>query len=85
MPGLDGFQVLDYVRGSPDLARLKILVLSALPESRLQEAVAAGASDALAKPFDPRDLVRRLSALLPDRLTVRPVPPAEDGLLSAEA
>jgi excisionase family DNA binding protein len=68
MPGLSGFQVVAYVRGEPDLTRLKILVVSSLPEERLREAVAAGADDALAKPFDPRELVSRLKALVPERL-----------------
>ena len=68
MPGLDGFQVLDYVRQDPELARLKVLILSALPEERLRQAVAAGADDALAKPFDAAELVRRTQALLPNRL-----------------
>lgn len=64
MPGLDGFRVIEYVRGEPDLARLKILVISALPEARLRAAVAAGADDALGKPFEGPELVRRLDALL---------------------
>ena len=68
MPGLDGFQVLDYVRQDPELARLKVLILSALPEERLRQAVAAGADDALAKPFDATELVHRTQALLPNRL-----------------
>lgn len=67
MPGLDGFQVLDYVRQDPELARLKVLVLSALPEERLRQAVAAGADDALAKPFEAAELVRRIETLLPGR------------------
>ena len=68
MPGLDGFQVLDYVRRDTELARLKILVLSSLPAGQLQQAVAAGADDALAKPFDAAELVHRIQALLPNRL-----------------
>ena len=67
MPGLDGFQVLDYVRQDPELARLKVLILSALPEERLRQAVTAGADDALAKPFEAAELVRRIETLLPGR------------------
>jgi excisionase family DNA binding protein len=67
MPGIDGFQVLDYVRQDPELARLKILVLSSLPEERLRQAVAAGADDALAKPFEAAELVRRIETLRPSR------------------
>ncbi|MBK1720196.1 response regulator [Thiocystis violacea] len=72
LPGLDGFQVLNYVRGEPDLARLKILVISALPQDRLREAVAAGADDALAKPFEACELASRLKALLPEPLMSGP-------------
>lgn len=68
MPGLDGFQVVEYVRGQPELARLKILVVSSVPENRLRDAVTAGADDALAKPFEPQELVAKLNALLPRRL-----------------
>lgn len=72
MPGLDGFQVLEYVRKQPDLSRLKLLVLSSLPEGTLREAVSAGADDALAKPFEASELVRRLDALMPERLLSSP-------------
>lgn len=72
MPGLDGFQVLDYVRKEPDLSRLKILVISSLAEVRLREAVAGGADDALAKPFEAAELVRRLDRLLPERVVAGP-------------
>jgi len=67
MPGLDGFQVLDYVRQDSELARLKILALSSLPDERLRQAVAAGADDALSKPFEATELIRRIEALLPNR------------------
>jgi excisionase family DNA binding protein len=67
MPGLDGFQVLKHVRAEPELARLKVLVISSLSNERLQAAVTAGADDALAKPFEADELVRRLEVLLPAR------------------
>ena len=67
MPGLDGFQVLDYVRQDPELARLKILALSSLPEERLRQAIASGADDALSKPFEAAELIHRIEALLPNR------------------
>lgn len=80
MPGLDGFQVLEHVRGDPELARIKVLVVSSLPETRLQAAVAAGADGALAKPFDGADLVARVNALLPDRVASPQQRPAEQSL-----
>lgn len=65
MPGIDGFQVLDYVRQDADLRRLKILVVSAMPEDALQQALAGGADDAWPKPFKPDDFINRVQALLP--------------------
>lgn len=67
MPGMDGFEVLAHVRQDPDLARLKVLVLTALPETELQRAISAGADDALAKPFAATELLARLDTLLPGR------------------
>lgn len=68
MPGIDGFQVLDYVRQDADLRRLKILVVSAMPEDALQQALAGGADDALPKPFKPDEFINRVRALLPTEL-----------------
>lgn len=68
MPGLDGFRVLELVRGNPRLARVKILVVSALGPSELERARKAGADDCLEKPFENRLLLekaQRLTGLRP--------------------
>ena len=60
MPGMDGLKVIEYVRDRPHLARLKILVVSALPENKLQQALSAGADDVLSKPFKPETLLEKV-------------------------
>jgi two-component system response regulator VicR len=66
MPGIDGFDVLAYVRSQEEFKDLKILVISALPESKLSEAILVGASDVLSKPFENDELLAKVSALLKD-------------------
>ena len=63
LPGIDGFQVLDKIRakgnGTP------VIILSAL--DRVEDKLAGlerGADDYLSKPFDFRELVARVKALL---------------------
>uniref|UniRef100_A0A486XL19 Response regulator n=1 Tax=Rheinheimera sp. BAL341 TaxID=1708203 RepID=A0A486XL19_9GAMM len=64
MPGLDGFEVIQFIRQRPDLAGLKILVLSGLAPTDLAHSISIGANDAIAKPFDNADLLSRVNSLL---------------------
>lgn len=64
LPGLDGFEVIQFIRLRPDLATLKILVLSGLSSTDLVESIRLGADDAIAKPFDNKDLLNRVNMLL---------------------
>jgi PleD family two-component response regulator len=61
----NGFEVCRDVKSDPRLAHLPVLILTAQSgvEDRLQ-GFDAGADDYLAKPFDPRELVARVGALL---------------------
>jgi excisionase family DNA binding protein len=63
MPGIDGMGVIGFLRGSESLKDVKILVVSAMPRQRLDEALGAGADDVLAKPFENSDLLDRLYRL----------------------
>ncbi|MDX5332787.1 MAG: response regulator [Gammaproteobacteria bacterium] len=65
MPGLSGFQVLDFIRTESRQDDLRILVVSALDENELQRAVSRGADDYLMKPFENAELVSRIQGLLP--------------------
>ncbi len=66
MPGMNGFDILDFVSQADYLAGLKILVISAMPKEELEQAKAHGADDILIKPFENSVLlekVRKLSGM----------------------
>ncbi|MET0383602.1 MAG: ATP-binding protein [Burkholderiaceae bacterium] len=65
MPGLDGFQLLEAVRGDAGLRDTPVILLSARAgqEARI-EGMSAGADDYLTKPFTARELVARVMANL---------------------
>lgn len=66
MPGEDGFSLTEFIRGST--IRLKdtpILLLTAMGETEDRiNGLSRGADDYLSKPFDPRELLLRLQAIL---------------------
>ncbi|HLA31002.1 MAG TPA: response regulator [Pseudomonas sp.] len=64
MPGLDGLGVLRFLRDNPPASALKILIVSADSESRLQEARDLGAHAVLRKPFDNEMLLATVARLL---------------------
>ena len=63
MRGVSGLDVVKLVRGSPRLAGVRVLVVSAMPREQLQEALDAGADDILEKPFEPEVLVKKVGKL----------------------
>ncbi|MCT7943984.1 response regulator [Shewanella septentrionalis] len=64
LPGIDGYEVIQFIRQRPDLAKLKILVLSGLSPTELAESIRLGADDAISKPFDNQDILDRVNMLL---------------------
>jgi CheY-like chemotaxis protein len=64
MPGLNGFEVLSFIRQMPELANLKVIVISGLPSEALQKAKDAGADAVLAKPFENTTLKNIIADLL---------------------
>jgi len=64
MPGLDGFEVLKFIRQQQDLQYLKVLVISGLDTVALQKALDHGANAVLEKPFDNAALVKTVSSVL---------------------
>jgi len=62
MPGLSGFDLTEKIRAA---SNVQILLLTArgLPEDRI-EGLERGADDYLSKPFEPRELLLRIGALL---------------------
>ena len=65
MPGLDGFGVLQRMRGDPEIGRTPTMVLTARnqPED-VARAVALGARDYLSKPFRDEQLLARVARLI---------------------
>ncbi|MGZ4311459.1 MAG: SpoIIE family protein phosphatase [Solirubrobacteraceae bacterium] len=71
MSGLDGYQLLEAVRSSPETQDLPVILLSARAgEEAAIEGLEAGADDYLPKPFSGRELLARVRAHL-DLSTLR--------------
>lgn len=64
MPGLNGIDVFDLLRGSAALVDVPVLFLTAQPDRAEQAFARFGISDVMAKPFDSEVLVRRVDDLL---------------------
>ena len=63
MPGLNGFDLLKHLRAEKQFNDLKILVISALPEEQLNNAMALGANAVLSKPFKNEELLNLVNKL----------------------
>jgi putative two-component system response regulator len=65
MPGMDGFEVAQAIRGDPENSHVPIVVVTSL-ESKADRlrAAAAGANDFIAKPVDLTELKVRTTSLL---------------------
>lgn len=65
LPGVDGLEVCRRIRALPDLGQLPILMLTAKGDD-VDKIVGLelGADDYLAKPFNPRELLARVRAIL---------------------
>jgi adenylate cyclase len=65
MPGMSGFDVMTNLKANVETAQIPVLMLTALAdvENRVH-GLGLGADDYLAKPFNPRELVARVSARL---------------------
>jgi putative two-component system response regulator len=71
MPGMSGFEVCRQLRTYPALQNIPIIMFTALADARVEpKALAAGATQALQKPFDPKELIEVL------RTVLKPPPPA---------
>lgn len=65
MPRLDGLALTRRLRGHGPTAALPIVVLTAAVQAAdAEEAIAAGATAYVKKPFSPKELVARVEALL---------------------
>ncbi|MEM8985488.1 MAG: response regulator [Pseudomonadota bacterium] len=74
MPGETGLELTQSLRDARSDVPILLLTARGLPEDRI-EGLERGADDYLAKPFEPRELLLRINALL--RRTTPPPPPTE--------
>jgi two-component system sensor histidine kinase/response regulator len=65
LPGMDGYEVMQYLRTSPATQFLKILVLTTYcPDKADAHYLEAGADDCLEKPIEPEQLLYKVAALI---------------------
>lgn len=78
MPRLDGFGVLRHLKKSPAVAGIPVMMLTArnAPDD-IRQALAQGAKDYLAKPFNDAMLLARIARLLRPRLAAPAANPNE--------
>jgi DNA-binding response OmpR family regulator len=68
MPRMNGLEVASALKADPDTARIPVILLSAKAQgSDLQAGSDTGADDYVTKPFDPLELLERVSSLLAAR------------------
>lgn len=65
MPGTDGLEVCRQLKGDPATARIPVIMLTAKGEDTDRiVGLELGADDYMAKPFNPRELLARIKAVL---------------------
>ena len=65
MPKMSGLDVCLALRADPATAGIPVILLTAkAQESQVERGFAAGADDYIVKPFSPREMLRRVDALL---------------------
>ncbi len=65
MPKVNGLELLEALRSSPDTAALPIILLSAKAQvADVQRGLELGADDYITKPFDPLELIDRVYKVL---------------------
>lgn len=65
MPVMSGLQMLQALRGQPDMVDVPVLLLTARQEVDAKvQGLSVGANDYLAKPFSPREMLARIEAQL---------------------
>lgn len=64
MPGMDGFEVLDRLRGIPTYSRLPIIMVTSLGrEEDIARGLELGANEYMVKPVSPDEVLERIGRL----------------------
>lgn len=86
MPEHDGYEVAAFVKRTPHLAHIPVLLLTGAFEPVDQaRARSVGADGVLVKPFEPQLVIARVRELLAGAGTTRPSPAANAGAAAAPA
>jgi DNA-binding response OmpR family regulator len=65
MPGRSGLEILRSIRSHPELAGIRVILLTAIDrEADIEAGLMAGADFYLTKPFSPLDLITRVEEAL---------------------
>lgn len=65
MPKLSGIEVCRVLRENPDTADIPVILLTANAQERdFERGMAAGADDYIVKPFSPKEMLKRVQAVL---------------------
>jgi len=65
MPRVNGYDVLDALRGAEEMAGVPVIVLTAVTLSRERDrCLSEGADTVITKPFDPAEVIDALDGLL---------------------
>jgi len=65
MPGMGGLDATRALRADAELSRVPVILLTArAQESDIEQGFGAGADDYVVKPFSPRELASRVTAVL---------------------
>ena len=75
MPERDGYEVAAFIKGSPELAHIPVLLLTGAFEPIDEgKAQAAGCDGVLVKPFEPQMVISRVKDLIAGRRPVQKMP-----------
>jgi CheY-like chemotaxis protein len=62
---MDGFQLCEYIKSTPQLQFIKVLLLSARSQATdLEKGIKVRADDYMVKPFSPLLLLRKVNELM---------------------
>ena len=65
MPGIDGYEILDFMRSNEKFREIPVLVLSSVQEEEeIEKARKKGATEFLHKPILPKELIRHINKAL---------------------